>query len=65
MSLQLEDQFKDKPRITFKSYSNQTILKDLSKSKKTFYKNHHLIIDEYILQTKDKKATEYEIIETK
>ena len=35
--------------------------------KKSLYKNHrsdHLIIDEYTLQTKDKKAVEEEIQET-
>ena len=65
MSLQLEEQFKDKPKITFKTFSNMTILTELSKAKKSYYKNHHLIIDEYILQTKDKKATEEEIHETR
>ena len=69
MSLQFEEQFKDKPKISFKTFSNLTIrtglLKAMTEPKKNQYKNHHLIIDEYILQTKDRKATDEEIQETR
>lgn len=67
MSLQLEEQFRDKPNITFKTFPNKTILTEFSEVEKNLlFQNNHLIVDEYILQTTDKnKATEDVIEETR